>query len=266
MFKMLLSLIKIIVLLYAVICSLLYFFQEKIIFIPEKLDRQHRFAFQQPFEERFITMQDGVALHGLHFKTDSAKGLIFYLHGNAGSLDGWGHVAKTYTDNHYDVFIFDYRGFGKSEGKIKGSEQVFQDNQQLYDTLKKQYPENQMIVLGYSIGSGMAARLAATNHPKKLILQAPYYNLPDMLKKLIPFVPSWILKYRFMTNEYLKEYAQPITIFHGDQDEVIPYESSLQLQAEFKPKDSLITLKNQGHNGITENPEYQLAIKALLGQ
>src|SRR5689334_17971524 len=101
---------------YAIICTALYFLQEKLIFAPEKLSKTHQFSFDQPFEEIDIQVTQGNSLNGLLFKSDSSKGLIFYLHGNAGSLDSWGGVAKRYTDLHYNVFILDYPGYGKSTG------------------------------------------------------------------------------------------------------------------------------------------------------
>ena len=76
-----------------------------------------------------IKMNDNTLLNGLLFKTDNSKGVIFYLHGNAGSLNSWGEVAKAYTDLNYDVFMIDYRGYGKSEGSISSQGQFFQDMQ-----------------------------------------------------------------------------------------------------------------------------------------
>ena len=101
-----------------VIFTLLFMFQEKLIFFPQKLDKNYQFDFEENFEERYINTSDGIALHGLLFKANNSKGLIFYLHGNAGSLSTWGDVAKTYTNLNYDVFLWDYRGYGKSGGNI----------------------------------------------------------------------------------------------------------------------------------------------------
>src|SRR5688500_2344588 len=108
--KMLLQIILIIAIAYLLICLLLYMFQEKLIFFPQKLTKDYRFGFNQPFEELNITTSDKTQLHGLLFKADSSKGLVFYLHGNAGALDSWGEVARTYTSLNYDVFLLDYRG------------------------------------------------------------------------------------------------------------------------------------------------------------
>src|SRR5687767_8882118 len=132
----------------------LYFGQESMIFHPRKLAADFRFQYDSKFEELTLTAKDGTRLNGLLFKTDSAKGLVFYLHGNAGALDTWGDIADTYTSLHYDIFILDYRGFGKSEGEIKSEEQFYSDIQLAYDSMKNLYAENNIVIIGYSIGTG----------------------------------------------------------------------------------------------------------------
>ena len=249
---------------YVSVCVLLYFFQEKIIFFPEKLAPNHVFSFGPGAEEMNIRTADNVALSGILFKAENTKGLIFYLHGNAGSLRTWGEIGKVYTDLGYDLFMLDYRGYGKSEGKISSEAQLFGDVQAAYNRLKKGYDENRIIVLGYSIGTGPAAQLASVNKPRMLILQAPYYSLVDMMKHEYPVIPTFLLKYKLETNEYMKACRMPVVIFHGDKDEVIYYGSSEKLMKESKGSDTLITLNGQGHNGITRNPQYLVELKKLL--
>lgn len=245
-------------------CLFLYFFQERLIFLPEKLATDHAFRFSGPFEEVTLPAKDGTKLHGLLFSSPSPKGLIFYLHGNAGALNRWGDVAPIYTRSNYDIFILDYRGYGKSEGKIHSQEQIFEDNQTAYNLMKQRYKEEDIIVLGYSIGSGMAAKLASENQPKMLILQTPYYSLKKLVQKFIPLIPASImLKYQFRTDQYLKKCNMPITIFHGNQDELIPFNHAQQLKAAFDDI-RLIELENQGHNGVTHNPQYQEVLEGLL--
>jgi pimeloyl-ACP methyl ester carboxylesterase len=246
------------------LCIMLNFNQEELIFFPTKLPADHTFTFNADFQERYVTTTDGHNLHGLLFKADSSAGLIFYLHGNAGALDSWGEIAQTYTALNYDIFMLDYRGYGKSQGKISSEKQFHDDVQAAYDQIKKEYPEEKIVVLGYSIGTGTAARLAAENKPKMLILQSPYYSLIDLAQKLYPMVPSSIIKYKFKTHEYVEKTEAPIVLIHGDQDEVIYYGSSLKLQQHLKPADTLITLKGQLHGGFTENPEYVTVLRQLL--
>ena len=256
--------LKVLLVLFIIIPGLLFLFQEKLIFFPQKLDKNYQFGFDQKFEEINVRTIDGITLNGLLFKADSSKGLIFYLHGNAGSLSSWGEVARTYTDLNYDVFILDYRGYGKSEGSISGQGQLFQDVQTVYDELTNKYNEDSIIVLGYSIGAGLASKIACTNNPKLLILQAPFYSLTDMMRHTFPIIPTFILKYKLKTNEFIKSCKMPIVIFHGNQDEVIYYGSSLKLKELFKEKDTLITLNGHGHNGMTDNRDYIIEIQKIL--
>lgn len=256
--------LKLVVILYVLICVALYFFQEKLIFFPEKLSKDFKFTFTQPFEEISVKCRGGYKLSGVLFKTDSSKGLVFYLHGNAGAINSWGDVARRYNDLQYDVFILDYPGYGKSEGAIKSQGQLLGDIQTAYDEMKRKYQEKDIIVLGYSIGTGPATWLSAGNHPRLLILQAPYYSFIDMMRHNYPVIPTFLLKYKFKTNEYIANCKMPVVIFHGDQDEVIYYGSSLKLKKKMKMADQLITLKGQTHNGITDNPQYIEAIKTIL--
>ena len=249
---------------YVVLCVVLFFFQEKLIFFPEKLGKDFKFNFPGKFEELSIPTGKSTFLSAVLFKSDSSKGLIFYLHGNAGSINSWGDVAKTYTDLAYDVFLLDYRGYGKSEGSITSQEQLFEDLQIAYNAIKERYDESKIVVLGYSIGTGPAAKIASANEPKLLILQAPYFSLTDMMRHNYPIFPTFLLKYKFRTDQFIKDCKMPVVIFHGDQDEVTYYKSSLKLEALMKQEDTLITLRGQGHNGITDNSVYKSGIQKIL--
>lgn len=245
--------------------GVVFLLQEKIIFWPKKLDKNHQFNFDQEFEELNLMSNDGISLNGLLFKASNSKGLIFYLHGNGGCLSSWGEVASTYTDWNYDVFLLDYRGYGKSEGTINSEGQLSLDVQIVYDELKKKYAENKIIVLGYSLGTGLAAKLASMNNPKLLILQAPFFSLKYIiLRRTYYAIPSFVLKYKFETNRYIEKCEMPIVIFHGTRDEVIPYKSSLMLKEKLKTNDILVPLHGQGHSKITRNEEYKVELKKIL--
>jgi hypothetical protein len=262
--KILLKILKTTFFLIIIIFLLLFFFQEKLIFFPDKLDKKFKFTFPLKFEEINFKTFDNRILNGLLFKAENSKGLIFYLHGNAGALDSWGQVAKTYVDLNYDVFILDYRGYGKSEGAITSQSQIFQDVQIAYSEMKKRYEEGSITILGYSIGTGPATYIASINNPKLLILQAPFYSLIDMMQHSYPILPTFILKYKFENYKYIQDCKMPVVIFHGNADEVIYYNSSIKLKKLFKNSDTLIILNHQGHNGMTDNPDYLQEIKKIL--
>lgn len=249
---------------YVSLCAVLYFFQEKLLFFPEKLEKDYDFNFSQEYDEVNLKAKDGTILNALLFKVPSSKGVIFYLHGNAGSLASWGDIAPIYTDLGYDVFMLDYRGFGKSEGEMKTGSQAIMDVQIAYNYLKESYLEGNITVLGYSLGTGLAAKVAATNQPEKLILQAPYYSLVDVMKHRYSIIPGFLLKYQLNTFEYIKQCEMPIVIFHGDQDEVIYHGSSEKLKAHLKADDQVFFLKGFGHSGMTLNEMYRQKIRIIL--
>lgn len=264
MIQSILNILKIFLIVFIVLCGLAYFIQETFIFFPEKLEKEYTFRFNQTFEEIYLQTEDNLLLHGILFKSAASKGVIFYLHGNAGSLRSWGGIAATYTGLNYDLFMLDYRGYGKSEGTISSQDQLYNDIQIVYDNIKTKYKESDIIILGYSIGTGPAAKLASANKAKLLILQAPYYSLIDMMKDHYPIIPTFILKYTFETHIYIKECTMPVVIFHGDNDEIIDYNFSLKLKALFKQTDTLITLSGQRHNGMSYNPEYVTELQKIL--
>lgn len=277
MLKFIFWLIGILLLLYVVVCLFFYFFQERLIFYPTRLRSDVEFSYTAEFEELFFEVEEGVRLHGLLFKAQpdrsrqgpsgrdsTSRGLIFYLHGNAGALDSWGYAADVFLEEGYDVFILDYRGYGKSEGEISSKKQFLEDIALVWKEINKQYRQEDIVITGFSIGSGPAAWLASRNQPEMLILQAPYYSLANLAKRYFPFLPAALLRYNFTTWKYLQQVEAPIVLMHGTADEIIPYESSLMLKEELKGEARLYTLEGLGHNNMSLSREYKRVIREVL--
>ncbi|WP_298955989.1 alpha/beta hydrolase [uncultured Nonlabens sp.] len=247
---------------YVLLCGLLYFYQETLLFFPEKLERDYQFQFKHDFEERDIITDSGNSINTLLFKQENSKGVIFYLHGNGGSLKSVGNVSEHFLPLGYDVFMIDYPGYGKSSSVIENEQVLYEDVQDVYEDLKTSYSENKIIILGYSMGTGIAAHLASNNSPDKLVLHAPFYNMTDMMNRNYPFVPTFILRYELATNRYLKECDFPVYLFHGVEDQIIPLESSEMLSSELHLP--LYKLSDQGHNDMAGNKEALKQLKQLL--
>lgn len=237
---------------------------EQQLFPGSKFPKNFEFQFPQPFIELNTLTADGYKLNGLLFKATHSKGLLFYLHGSNDALNIWGEIAPVYLNLHYDLFILDYRGYGKSESKVTSEGQLFNDIQTVYTKLKQSYPESKIVVIGQSMGTGPAAMLAANNNPKALILQAPYYSIPDWVHNIAPEIDTSDMKYQFKTYEFLQKTRAPVTIFHGNADEGIYYGSSEKLSAFLKKGDKFFTLKGEGHNNFIHNKEYLKKMKVLL--
>ncbi|RZJ67020.1 MAG: alpha/beta hydrolase [Flavobacterium sp.] len=263
--RRLLRVLGVLVLIHIAALTFLYFFQEKLIFhAPPKLAADYKFNYAASFEEINIPSTGDITLNGLLFKTEKpSKGLIFYLHGNGGSLEGWGYMSDVYTKLGYDLFILDYRSYGKSGGEITDKDEFLEDIRTAYRYMMKSYPEDKIVVTGFSIGTGPAAWLAGKEHPKTLILQAPYYDLASIATKRFPMVPMSLLRYNFTTSEYLKSVDCPIYMFHGTEDKVVPYENSIQIMAE-NPKIKFFTIKGLGHAKFNDDVEFQRELASIL--
>ncbi len=172
---------------------LLYSFQESFIFPATKLNPNYKFRFDNEFEEINIQTDDDINLNAILFKNPNSKGVVLYFHGNGGTIQGWGHQANSFIVAGHDILFLDYRGYGKSEGKIQSEAQLLEDAQKVYDYLKVTYPENTIVLCGTSIGTGIATYLASNNNPNSLILNSPYYSLISLIKQKTKILPLPLL-------------------------------------------------------------------------
>lgn len=241
-----------------------YLLQEKLIFNPIKLPLDYKYPFDYPYVERFFEVEKDLNLNALHFKVEQPKGLIFYIHGNADNLRYWGEFAPNFTKYGYDVLMYDFRGFGKSQGFIRGERNLQRDAKFIYHQMLKEYQENQIIVYGFSIGTGVAARLGAHNNPKHIVLEAPYYNFIDLVKYHKAYLPADLIsKYHFRTNKYLAENKTPVTIFHGTEDRKVPFYSGEKLKA-VNNNINFISVEGATHSDMLDREEFHKEFKKIL--
>ena len=252
----------ILVIIYVVVTTLLYFNQERLLLHPDPLPDDYTYTFTAPFKEMSITTKKGESLNALHFTVPESKGLIVYYHGNAGSLNGWGEIAEIYLNAGFDLLIYDYLGFGKSTGKLNSEEELLENALLVYQEALKLRDEKEILIIGYSLGSGPASYVASKNQPSRLILKTPYYSLLKLAKSHSPWLPvSLIFKYPVKSHRFLQEVACPIAIFHGTADQVIPVEHSRLLTKEIKAE--YFEIPNAPHGGMNYNPIFQNYINVL---
>jgi pimeloyl-ACP methyl ester carboxylesterase len=249
--------------LYLVALIAVWYFQEKFIFLPEKLSRNFEFSFKHPYKELFITTKDAI-LNALYFPHPSSKGVIFYLHGNAGSMRTWAEVSDIFLSRGYSFFIFDYRGYGKSTGKLS-KKNLYRDASLMYEYASRLEPGNKMIIYGRSLGSGFAAKLAIQKKPEKLILETPYYSMEEMARLQMPFFPvKLILKYKLPSYKWIPKIQCPILAIHGTEDELIPYNQAVRLKQYLKASDRFVTIEKGMHGNISTFRLYHTSLDAFL--
>lgn len=252
---------------YVVICFYFYFAQDRILFKPQPLPEGYRYSYRFEFEERWFIGTDGNRIHAIHAKSqDSAKGLVLFFHGNAGNNDTHPIKFRYFLDAGYDVLYPDYRSYGKSTGKLKNEEDLVGDMKRVFQEMAREYKESDIVVVGYSLGSGIASLVAAEYDPKGVVLWAPYYSMLDMKDSTYPFLPDFLLRYPLRTDLALQKIDEPLTIYFAKEDQVLPMERSIRLIEYLKESDEYIILENQRHSGLFNNPVLYQEIPRILAK
>ena len=254
-----------IVVVYFVISIVLYYFQDYLLFKPEKLPKDFQFFYENQITQEYnMKTRDGAVINGLRFRVENPKGVVLYLKGNSKSIKGWGKFAVDFTRHGYDVFMLDYRGFGKSTGR-RSQKAIKRDLQEVYNKIRDRASEENIIIYGRSLGSGFAAKLASINNPKMLILDAPYYSLTKVTARYMPFMPlSVLIKYPLPTHKWLKYVQCPIHIIHGTNDKLIPYKTSVRLSKVNPKLTKLHTVIGGGHKDLNNFESYHRMLGDIM--
>jgi uncharacterized protein len=243
--------------------------QEKLLFQPTVLPAGLQFNLPPDVQEAHIDVPEG-RLHALHLQLKQPDGVVFYLHGNGGSLAGWFTNLDLYRSMNVDLFMIDYRGYGKSQGHIESEAQLLADVRAAWDTIAPRYQGKRVIFLGRSLGTGLAARLAeslpSAQRPDLLLLVSPYVSMKQMARELYWFAPSFLLRYPLRTDEALMHMqgGRPrVVLVHGDQDLVVPYRHSEVLKQSV-PGLTLEQVPGAGHADIQNHPAYVAAVRRAI--
>lgn len=249
---------------YIALCLVFYFGQDLFFFRPEKLPKYFRYRYPFPFEEVNFDMEDGGIINGLLFSVPNAKGVIFYFKGNSRSIKGWGKFARDFIGKGYDFFVIDYRGFGKSTGK-RTENILYNDAQHVYKWLANRYSEDQIIIYGRSLGSGIATRIASWNRPRMLILDSPYFSFLKQVRRYGWWLPiRLLLRYKIRSDQFIRKVNCPVFFIHGTKDRLIPYSDSEKLLKQAQSSTYLFPIYEGGHNNLPSFPLYHEVLYDIL--
>lgn len=216
------------------------------------------------FQEINIPFEGGL-INGLKFSAAEPKGAILFFHGNFGDVSGWGAYGADFAALGYDFYIFDYPGYGKSDGKISSQQQLFASADAMSRYVLAQHSPKRLAMIGYSIGSGIAAQQAAKWDAARLILLAPYFSFERLAHEKIPFVPKFLIRYKIPTAEFLQAArSTQITLIHGAADELIPVHHSYDLAGSLKAGDLFYEIPDAPHNGLLAMPGIWEILKERL--
>ncbi len=236
----------------------LWFRQEKLLFAPDVLPADYQLAKAADIHEVSIPVP-GATLSALHLRLPNPKGVVFFLHGNGGSLESWFVNPDYYRRANYDLFMVDYRGYGKSTGHIESEDQLRADVRAVWATVAPQYAGKKVVVYGRSLGSGLAAGLSAElangGTPDLTVLVSPYSSMAAVAAEHYSWVPQLVLRYPLRTDQLVARIRNPLLLIHGEKDPLIAPSHSERLKA-LVPKATLLHIAGAAHNDLQEFDDY----------
>lgn len=260
-------------LLYALVLLVIWWKQEKLLFAPTVLAPSHSFKVSADVQEKFIEVK-GAQLNALHLRLPKPKAVVLFLHGNGGSLENWFVNTDFYRSMNVDLLMIDYRGYGKSSGAITSEQQLNDDVFKAFEWLKREYPDLPVVLLGRSLGTGLATQLYASLplalRPRLMILVSPFSSLKELAAMHFAFVPSALLRYPMRSDLVFARLGQNhsargepqanVLLLHGDQDQLIPISHSQRLSG-LQPYITLKVIAGGAHNDLQDFPSYLEAIR-----
>ena len=239
--------------------------EKSLIYHPSEWPTDFKISENGPVEEAWITTEDGTKIHGLFIEHPHPKGIALVCHGNAGNVaDRISSLANLNQAHQLSVLMFDYRGFGKSSGK-PDEQGLYMDARAARKWLAERTGagESDIIMMGRSLGGGVAVELAAKDGAKALVLASTFTSLPDVAKQHARLLPTgFMMTQRLDSANKIKDYFGPLLQSHGRADRLIPIEIGRKLHAAAPGKKRFIEVEG-GHNA-PQSPEYHEALEELL--
>ena len=242
----------------------LWFMQERLLFHPEPLAADARFAMAPDVHETWVDVP-GARLNALHLRLPKPDGVVFFLHGNAGNLQSWFVNSDFYRRANFDLFMIDYRGYGKSTGRIESQAQLEADARTAWASIAQIYAGKRRVIYGRSLGTGLAAGLAAELQPELTVLVSPYSSLAALATEHYRWVPQAVLRYPLRTDEVLPRVKTPLLLVHGQDDALIATAHS-RLLMQGSPQAKLLIVPGAGHGDIHKFDLYLDGLSAALSQ
>ncbi|MFQ5449361.1 MAG: alpha/beta hydrolase [Nitrospinaceae bacterium] len=214
-------------------------------------------------EDVFFQAEDGVRLHGWWVPSPGARAVLLWFHGNAGNLTHRLDNIHRLMPLKLNVFIFDYRGYGKSEGD-PDEPGLYLDSQAAYDVVvrEKSAAPERLFLFGRSLGGVCAVEVASNNPAAGLILESVFTSTEDMARNLFPLFPlGWAIKSKFDALSRIPEVTLPKLFLHGTRDEIVPFRLGKKLyEAAASPKE-FYAIEGASHNDtyIAGGPAYYQA-------
>ncbi len=256
---------RILLIAYLVLLLILMFLENSLIFIPTNYANDNWSPAGIALEDVHFAAADGTKLHGWFAPRESPTAVILYCHGNAGNVTHRIDVIRALHDRvGAAVFVFDYRGYGRSEGK-PDEQGVLADARAALAWLAERtgVASQRIVLMGESLGGAVAVDLAVDG-ARALILEHTFSSMPDVAAHHYPWVPVRLLmKTKFDSAAKIGQYHGPLFQSHGDRDSIVPIESGRRLFAAANEPKQFLVLEGGDHND-SPPPGYYEKLRAFL--
>jgi fermentation-respiration switch protein FrsA (DUF1100 family) len=236
---------------YAGIIGLMMSLEKSLIFFPASFPHGDWAPAELEFEDVFFSAGDGTKLHGWYVPAPHARGTLLLAHGNAGNLTGRADKIRLFQQRlHLNVFAFDYRGYGKSEGSPSEAG-IIDDGQSALNWLAKHkgVESGRVVLYGESLGGGVMVDLASRSPCRALILESTFTSLPDVAASVFPWIPvRWLMRHRLDSASKIGRVSAPLLQLHGQSDRVIPFAIGQRLFQQAREPKQLVALPLHDHN------------------
>ncbi|MFH1615300.1 MAG: alpha/beta hydrolase [Planctomycetota bacterium] len=236
---MLLYILTVLVVAYSGLGLILYFMQPTFLFSPYREVPYDPGDLGLAFEKVVFSTCDGLKLSGWYIPSGRSSVTILFCHGNGGNMAHRLDSINIFNELGVNCFIFDYRGYGSSQGKPT-EEGTYMDAFAAYEWLteRKKIKAEDIIIFGRSLGGSIAAYLASKVKARSLVIESCFTSYVDIGRKFYPYMPvRMFARYSYRTIDYVRQVHCPVMIIHSRNDEVIPFEFGLELyDAAHEPK------------------------------
>lgn len=205
-----------------------------------------------PYHEVWFPSLDGLQLNGWFIPGNNGKPLVLYFHGNGGSLSDNLGYANILHRSGFPILIFDYRGYGKSDGRPLREEDLYQDARGALAYLKGLgWRPERMIFFGQSLGSAVALQMALEEEPAGLVLESSFTSISEMFRYVSPLgyytIGWWHNNFPFDNISKISRTRAPLLLIHGTEDPIIPVEMTRRLFARATSEKMLYIIEGGGH-------------------
>ncbi len=232
--------------------------QRSLMYFPDKAVKELNEYNLGATQETMLTTKDGVKIHTwYHLPSKQGMPMVIYLHGNSGHLGKRELKYKELIDMGYGLIAISWRGFGKSEGE-QSEEGLYNDARTSIEFLKQLgFNTEDTIIIGESLGSGLAVKMATENKFKGVFLITPYTSIADRAQEIYWYLPvKMLIKDNYKNLEFIDQINSPVLIVHGTEDDIIPHSHSEQLIDKAQEPKRLIIYPNKGHNNLDTRELY----------